>query len=89
MPKEQSGNVVLYPVMDPTFLAQDYDLRHRMAVGIQQFWAFRCQGMGVADLNSAHLVLVSPEGRGGAPVRTIPPMSGLRSSRTPRSCDPV
>ena len=61
--KEQSGNVVLYLVMDPTFLAQDYDLRHRMAVGIQQFWAFRCQGMGVADLNSAHLVLVSPEGR--------------------------
>ena len=61
--KEQSGNVVLYLVMDPTFLAQDYDLRHRMAVGIQQFWAFRCQGTGVADLSSAHLVLVSPKGR--------------------------
>jgi len=61
--KEQNGNVVLYLVMAPTFLAQDYDLRHRMAVGIQQFWAFRCQGMGVADLNSAHLVMVSPEGR--------------------------
>jgi len=61
--KEQSGNVVLYLVMDPTFLAQDYDLRHRMAVGIRQFWAFRCQGMGVADLSSAHLVMISPKGR--------------------------
>ena len=61
--KKQSGNVVLYLVMDPTFLAQEYDLRHRMAVGIQQFWAFRCQGMGVADLSSAHLVMVSPKGR--------------------------
>jgi hypothetical protein len=61
--KDSRGNAVLYLIMDPTFLSQDYDIRHRMAVGIQQFWAFRCQGMGVADLSAAHLVMVTAKGR--------------------------
>jgi hypothetical protein len=61
--KDSKGNAVLYLVMDPSFLAQDYDVRHRTAVGIQQFWAFRCQGMGVSDLSAAHLVMVNVQGR--------------------------
>ncbi|MCK5806354.1 MAG: hypothetical protein KAI66_26215, partial [Lentisphaeria bacterium] len=61
--RRQKGNAVLYLVMDPAFLEQDYDLRHRMAVGIQQIWAFRCQGMGLADLSSAHLVMVGTKER--------------------------
>lgn len=61
--KDQSGNAVLYLGMAPAFLAQDYDIRHRTAVGIQQFWSFRCQAMGVADLASAHVVLLDGDGR--------------------------
>lgn len=61
--KEQAGNAVLYLVMDSAFLGQEYDIRHRTTVGIQQFWSFRCQGLGVADLASSHVVLLDGNGR--------------------------
>ncbi len=61
--KECEGCAVLYLVMDANFLAQDRDVRERTAVGIQQFWAFRCQGAGVVNLPRAHVVLLDGNGR--------------------------
>ncbi|MDX9980974.1 MAG: hypothetical protein RBU25_13195, partial [Lentisphaeria bacterium] len=61
--KECEGCAVLYLVMDANFLAQDRDVRERTAVGIQQFWAFRCQGTGVVNLPHAHVVLLDSNGR--------------------------
>lgn len=61
--KENAGCVVLYLVMDPAYLSQGHDIRERTAVGIQQFWAFRCQGTGLANLAHAHVVLLDGNGR--------------------------
>jgi hypothetical protein len=61
--KESSGNAVLYLVMDENFQKQDHDTRKWTAVGIQQFWSFRCQSTGVAGLPQAHVVLLDGNGR--------------------------
>lgn len=61
--KQQGQSVVLYLVMDPLFLAQDYDTRFRLAEGIYQFWAFRCEANGVIQsLADAHIVLLAEGG---------------------------
>jgi len=57
--KQQGRNVVLYVVVNPLFLAQEYDIRFQFAEGLHKFWSFRCESMGlVRQLEDAHIVLV-------------------------------
>ncbi len=60
--KQQQQNVVLYIILNPAFMAQDYDLRFQLTEALWKFWSFRCEGAGVIrDLNDAHVVLVSQQ----------------------------
>ncbi|MCF7854007.1 MAG: hypothetical protein K9N51_04350 [Candidatus Pacebacteria bacterium] len=62
--KEQGRNAVLYLVMDPLFLAQDYDVRFQTAEAIWQFWAFRCQAENViSTTDQAFVVMLQKDGR--------------------------
>jgi len=62
--KQQAQSVVLYLNMNPAFLAQDYDTRFQLAEGLQKFWAFRCEAVGVIrSLDDAHIVLLDGSDR--------------------------
>lgn len=60
--KRHNDAAVLYLVMAPQFLAQDYDLRFQLAEGLWQFWAFRCEAMGIArHAESAYIAMLDDQ----------------------------
>lgn len=69
----QGDAAVLYLVLNPAFLQQDYDLRFQFAESLWQFWAFRCQADSpVKDLDRSFIVMLAPGDRvigGSKPTR--------------------
>ena len=56
---KQNGAAILYLVVDPQFLAQDYGMRFQFAESLWQFWGFRAHEFGaVSSPDNGYIVFL-------------------------------
>lgn len=59
--RRQNGAAILYLVMHPQFLAQEYETQFQFAESLWQFWAFRARDFGaVSAPERAYIVFLDP-----------------------------